>query len=189
MCVRVCGERASFQALLALPLSLLVSRRLPACVCLDVLESVLFFGAQKAQHTLKDTWPALPAATLTSTANENKIVCMCVEDSLSGLKQRWAALRCAANCALPLPLPMQAAVGEQLFSVVSASPCTAGQAQSAQTAVAAGSDDVAAQRTCICTFVRVCVYLKIRKVYVKLVKVKANCLILTNKAIRQRRWR
>lgn len=105
MCVRVCGERASFQALLALPLSLLVSRRLPACVCLAVLESVLFFGAQKAQHTLKDTWPALPAATLTSTANENKIVCMCVEDSLSGLKQRWAALQtarchCRSQCRL-----------------------------------------------------------------------------------------
>lgn len=99
VCVRVCGERASFQALLALPLSLLVSRRLPACVCLAVLESVLFFGAQKAQHTLKDTWLALPAATLTSTANENKIVCMCVEDSLSGLKQRCAALRCKLRAA------------------------------------------------------------------------------------------
>lgn len=98
VCVRVCGERASFQALLALPLSLLVSRRLPACVCLGVLESVLFFGAQKAQHTLKDTWPALPAATLTSTANENKIVCVCAwRTRCLGLSS--VGLRCAATAA------------------------------------------------------------------------------------------
>lgn len=155
MCVCVARERAFRPCWPCRCLSSSLDACLP-CVCLAVLESVLFFGAQKAQHTLKDTWPALPAATLTSTANENKIVCVCAwRTRCLGLSS--VGLRCAANCALPLPLPMQAAVGEQLFSVVSASPCTAGQAQSAQTAVAAGSDDVAAQRTCICTFVRVCV--------------------------------
>lgn len=122
-------------------------------MCLVVLESVLFFGAQKAQHTLKDTWPALPAATLTSTANENKIVCMCVEDSLSGL-----ALRCKLRAATAAA-NAGCAVGEQLFSVVSAPPCTAGQAQSAQTAVAAGSAHMH-MHICVCVCVSIYKYVK-----------------------------
>lgn len=109
-CVCVCSERASFQALLALPLSLAVSRRLS--VYLAVLESVLYDGAQKAQRILKDTWPALPTATLTSTANANKTVVV------RGGLVVWAKQRCAAlHCALPLPLPLplQAALRNSCF--------------------------------------------------------------------------
>lgn len=91
VCVCVCRERE----LLGLA-GLVVCLRVRVCVCVRGCASI--FGAQKAQRTLKDTWPAL---TATPTAAERQRLCarvrICVEDSLSGLKQQLcAALRCAA---------------------------------------------------------------------------------------------
>lgn len=67
------------------------------CVCVWVRGCASFFGAQKAQRTLKDTWPAL-TATPTTAARQRLCarVRICVEDSLSGVKQQQQQQRCAA---------------------------------------------------------------------------------------------
>lgn len=79
------------------------------CVCVCVRGCASIFGAQKAQRTLKDTWPAL---TATPTATERqRTVCTCAyvyawRTRCLGLSSS-SALHCVA---LPCALPLQAAL-------------------------------------------------------------------------------
>lgn len=79
------------------------------CVCVWVRGCASFFGAQKAQRTLKDTWPALTATPTTAARQRDSD---CVHVCVYAWRTRCLGLSSSSSssAALPCALPLQAAL-------------------------------------------------------------------------------